>query len=205
MPTSINQPKENNKKTTVIFSVVVIAVLIIAGILALKFQTKKTKKSEIETNIVEPTTLPEPSPKLPQPTIDKKLVKIKVINGTGTPGQAGSVVEILTKNGYNSDTIKTGNADEYDTTITTIKAKMSFKEIAQEMQKSLLTVFDDTTVDSQSLDDSDEYDIIITTGGKKYESSPTPTSEKSKITPSPSPQTTPTITPSTTPTPTPNP
>lgn len=199
IPTSLDQPKRANKKATVIFGAVVIAVLVVAGIFILKLQTKKTEKKQVETNITKPTTPPEPSPTPPLPTIDKKLIKIKVLNGTGTPGQAGSVVEILTKNGFVSNTIETGNADEFVTTTTTIKAKTTSKGVAQEISSLL----EQAIVDSQSLDESDKYDIIITTGGKKYETTPTPTSEKSKITPSPSPQTTPTPSPTPTSTPTP--
>lgn len=198
MPTSLDQPKKNNNKTAVIFVTVVIIILVITGFLVLQFQNKKTTKEKLKTTMTEPTTPPEPSPTpASQPTIDKKLIKIKVLNGTGTPGQASATVEILTKNGYNANTIQTGNADEYKTTTTTIKAKTGMSEVAKEM----LSLFDDATVDSKSLDESDEYDIIITTGGKKFEVLPTPTSEKSKITPTPTPEITPI--PTTTPSPTP--
>jgi hypothetical protein len=188
---SSNQQESGKKKnmTVVIFIVIVIA--IIGGVLFLK-QPKKTEPNK--TDLVENK---EPSP-TEKPQIDKKSVKIQVLNGTGTPGQAGIAVEVLKKAGYNPDNIKTANAKDFNNIVTTITAKDGFDDVASYIKDVLITTFNEIKIDSTLLDNDSEFDIVVTTGGKIFELTPTQS-------PAPSPTiTTPTSTstPTTTPTPT---
>lgn len=149
----------------------------------------------------EPTPTPTSTSEAPTPTpsrapVDKTEVRIQVVNGTGTPGQASDVVETLTGDGYNEELIKTDNAEEFATTPTTITAREGFEAAAEDIQELLKSSFDEVTIDSSPLEDSSEFDIVIVTGGEEYEeptSAPTPTGSSS------------TTTPTTTPTPTPTP
>jgi len=189
----LNQPGGSKNKKTVIIVVIIVAA-IIGGIFLLR-QPKKTKQPE--TNI---TKNKEPSP-TKKPEIDKKTVKIQVLNGTGTPGQAGTVLEDLKKAGYNSDNIKTGNAEEFNHTTTTIAAKDGFEDVASDIKDALKETFNEIEIDSTKLAGDSEFDIVITTGGKIFEEatpSPEPTTE---LTSTPTP--TVTSTPTSTPTPTP--
>jgi hypothetical protein len=54
-------------------------------------------------------------------TLDLTKYPINVLNGSGTPGQAGVVKDLLTTGGFTVS--GTGNADTYDFTKTVIKAK----------------------------------------------------------------------------------
>ena len=152
------------------------------------------------------TEAPTPSP-TPTPIINKDSVKIQVLNGTGTPGQATKVAVTLKNAGYNLDNMKTGNSPDNLTT-SSITSKAGFESVAVDMKTVLSSDFPDIEVSSSPLDISSEFDIVITTGGQKYvapTATPTPTGND---TPTPTPTSTtdtPTPTPTTTDTPTPTP
>ncbi len=194
----LNQPGEgkNNKKTIMVGVVIVIAILI--GAFLMLRQSRETEETKVAVSV---TTEPSPTEK---PKIDKKTVKIQVLNGTGTPGQAGTAVKALEESGYDPDNIKTANAEEFDNTVTTIAAREGFEDTASDINNTLKTVFDKIRIESTQLDADSEFDIIVTTGGKIFEEA-TPTASKD-VTPSPTTEatdTTPTPTLTSTPTPTP--
>ncbi len=193
------QRENKSKKVAVMVSAVVIIAVIIGGTFLLR-QSKKTDQTK--TAAVE-NKAPSPTEK---PKIDKSTVKVQVLNGTGTPGQAGTAVEALKKAGYNPDNIKTANAKDFNNTVTTITARTGFEDTASDVKDALKTTFDEIKIDSTQLDKDSEFDIVVTTGGKKFEEvTPTATiTPTQNPTPSPtSTTTTPTPTPTSTTTPTP--
>ncbi|MFH0979561.1 MAG: LytR C-terminal domain-containing protein [Candidatus Roizmanbacteria bacterium] len=193
------QPITMRKKNPSLIIMIIIILVLVSGFYIIK-QSNKIK--ETKTTVAENK---EPSP-TEKPKIDKKSVKIQVLNGTGTPGQAGVAVEVLKKAGYNPDNIKTANADEFNNTITTIATKDGFADVASDIKDALKTTFDEIKIDSTLLDKDSEFDIVITTGGKKFEeATPTPTLNptSSPTSAATTPTSTPTLTPTSTPTPTP--
>lgn len=191
-----HQQKKNNK--TMLFVVIGILLAVLIGWFFITQQPKKTEEKK-EAVVVENKT---PSP-TPLPKIDKKTVKIQVQNGTGTPGQAGIVVKALEDAGYSADNIKTGNADKFDNLTTSITAKDSYDEIVTDIKDSLKSTFDKITVVSPNLDVTNDFDVIIVTGGKIFEEATPTTSVTSSVSPTSSVTTTPTLTPTLTPTPIP--
>lgn len=155
-------PPKRNKNLP---NIIAISVLII-GLIISFFVLSKPKKTE-ESKLI-PTITSEPSP-TSFPKIDKKTVKIQVKNGTGTPGQAGLVVKALTDAGYAVENIKTDNADEFDNDTTSITTKEKFDEIVKDIKDSLKSTFDKITVGSPNLGSTSEFDVVIVTGGKIYE------------------------------------
>lgn len=188
--TSQPYPKKKNNLSAVIGTVIVVAI-VVGGIIYFR-QSKKTVSPKIAV------VNQEPSPTV-TPAIDKNTVKIQVQNGTGTPGQAGTAVDALKTAGYNSDNIKTANAPEFTNTVTAITARAGFENVANDIKTSLSGVFTDINIDSSKLDTSSAFDIVIVTGGKKFELTPT-TAPAATQTPIP---VTTTVTPTTTLTPTP--
>jgi cell division septation protein DedD len=186
----------NDKKLTIIVGVIIILVV---GSISY-FLLKKPKKTESPKTInqVENEIKPTPTEK---PKIDKKTLKIQVLNGTGTPGQAGKVVAALKEAEFNPENIEAANAPSYDFTQTTIATKKEYEQVADEIKTTLKSLFDSIKIETSYLEADNKYDIIITTGGKKYEeATPTPTEAKTNSeTPTPTP------TPTSTPTPTPTP
>jgi hypothetical protein len=196
---SNQQVVNKNKKMGLIIGIVFIVLVLIVGIFILR-QPKKTE--ETKTPISE-TQQPSPTE---TPVIDKKTVKIQVLNGTGTPGQAGTAVEALKKAGYVADNIKTANAKEFTNTVTTIAVKEGFDSLSSDIKDALSSTFDTIEIDTTPLDKDSDFDIVVTTGGKKFEET-TPTKAITPTTTSTSPTTTatPTSGPTTTTTATPTP
>jgi hypothetical protein len=196
------QGGDKNKKIAAYIAIVVIIAALIVSIFIFR-QPKKT--DQVKVDIVEKK---EPSP-TEKPKIDKGSVKIQVLNGTGTSGQAGITVEALKKAGYSSDNIKTANAKDFNNTVTTISAKDSYDDVASDVKDALKTTFDEIEIDSTHLGKDSEFDVIVITGGKKIEATSTPAITTSQS-PTPSPTTavvtatpTPTLTPTSSPTSTP--
>ncbi|MCX6791927.1 MAG: LytR C-terminal domain-containing protein [Candidatus Gottesmanbacteria bacterium] len=197
-----NPPTVTKKsKLPIIIIAVVLIVALSAG--AILFSRNKSSKPPEVTGTI--TGAPTPSP-TPTPTINKESVKIQVLNGTGTPGQAVKVAVTLKNAGYNLDNIKTGNVPDNLTT-SSIASKAGFESIAADMKTVLSSDFPDIEISSSPLGTGSEFDIVITTGGKAYVAPTTPTPTGS-ATPTPTPTgtaDTPTPTPATTDTPTPTP
>jgi len=193
------QSGNKNNKMAIAVGVVIILAVIIGG----TFLLQKTKKTEPAKIAVVENKQPSPTEK---PKIDKKSVKIQVLNGTGTPGQAGTAVEALKKAGYNPDNIKTTNAKDFDNTVTTITVRTGFEDTASDINDVLKSTFSEIKIETTQLDEKSEFDIVIVTGGKKFEEITPTTSITNSPTPNPT-TTTPTLTPSpaTTPSPTPTP
>jgi cell division septation protein DedD len=186
----------DDKKLTIIVGVIIILVV---GSISY-FLLKKPKKTESPKTInqVENEIKPTPTEK---PKIDKKTLKIQVLNGTGTPGQAGKVVTALKEAEFSPENIEAANAPSYDFTQTTIATKKEYEQVADEIKTTLKSLFDSIKIETSYLEADNKYDIIITTGGKKYEeATPTPTEAKTN---SETPTPTPTLTSTPTPTPTP--
>lgn len=181
------QTKSKKPVTALVVSLIVLAALI-GGF----FLMKQPKKVEEKQDVVVEEKGPSPTEK---PKIEKSTVKIQVVNGTGTPGQAGVVVKALEEAGYSADNIKTGNAEKFDNKTTSITARDNFEEIVNDIKSVLGSTFDKITVVSPNLDADSEFDIVIVTGGKIFE----------EITPTASVTEEPTLSPTTTPTSTPTP
>ncbi len=157
---------------------------------------------------VEPTPTPEQTVEEPTPTevpaIDKKDIKIRILNGSGVVGEAGRVKAILEKAGFTVES--TANADSYDHKETEIKAKGAIPSAVLDELKKLLNEY---TVTTSTLEDSEEINIILTVGARKNPptpaAKPSPTSVKTVTptigsqTPTPTSQQTPTPTPTKTP------
>jgi len=181
------QFKKSKVNGTVWVVLFAIAVIVIGGFV-LSRQQKKVPEAKKDV-VVEKK---EPSPTA-KPKIEKSSVKIQVVNGTGTPGQAGVVVKALEGAGYSADNIKTDNAEKFTTLTTTITARTDFEEIVNDIKDVLKPTFEEVTVDSSNLNSDSEFDIVIVTGGKLFEAI-TATSSAT-VTPSSSPSPTVGVTP----------
>jgi hypothetical protein len=192
-------PKKKSNKIPLIIAVIVIVTLVVGFFLLRRpsQQQSEEKSSPAPTEAFEQLPTQEPSP-----AVKKGELKIQILNGTGKPGQAAQALALLKDAGFNESNIKTGNAQNYATQPTTIKIKKGLDSYATEIKNLLQKSFDEVKIDTNYLDAIEDYDIVITTGGKKYEeptSTPAPTSSAS----SPSPTSTPTTTPTNTPAPSP--
>lgn len=189
-----SSPNKSNKKLPIIIGVFIL----LAVFIAVLFAFRQPKKVDEVKDVVVVTKEPTP---IEKPKIDIATVKIQVVNGTGTPGQAGIVVKALEGAGYNPENIKTGNTDKFDTIVTTITARDNFEEIVNNIKDILKPTFNEISVGTQKLNGDSEFDIKVVTGGKIFEEVTPTVSATGTL--SPTPTVSPTLT--STPTPTPRP
>lgn len=174
------QPGAKKNRNKVIIAIIVIVALIAGFLLYRNIAGRQTEKEDtVETS--KPTKTATPTPEL-----NKDDLKIQILNGTGTEGEATKVADLLKDAGFTN--IETDNADSYDNTTTIISAKSGALEFAEEMKEALSEDFDSITVD-EDLDEDSDFDVVITTGREKTEedTTPTPTGAETTETPTPSP------------------
>lgn len=181
------------------FIIIVTALLLGAGVAGFFYM----RSSSSQSTTVTPTPAPieqEPMP-TEEPTVNKEDLKVKILNGSGVVGEAGKVQKILEGADFVVDS--TANADEYDHKTTDIQVKSTVpSSITNELTELL---GNDYTVDSSSLDDSEDVDIIIIVGTRKNAPTGTPkptSSSETSVTTKPTSTTTPATTVTTAPSPT---
>jgi hypothetical protein len=114
-----------------------------------------TKKASESASKKEPTQSAKPK------TINKVSYKIRILNGSGKAGFAGSERAFLTSKGYT--VISVGNASNFEHTSTVIQTKASKKDIVVYLTKDLKGRYAITV--GSNLPESTAYDVLITLGG----------------------------------------
>ena len=102
----------------------------------------------------------KPSPKvtaIPTPKVLKDELKIKVLNGTGTKGQANELKDLLKEKGYQE--ILTGNADSFDYEQTELQTKKSMSSAIKTIKNDLKDNV--TSVKESVLDEDEAADVVI--------------------------------------------
>jgi len=106
-----------------------------------------------------PTAIPLPSP-TPTPEIKKDTIKVKILNGSGTPGKAGDVKTVLKEKGYQD--IVTGNADTFDFEITEVAVKKGNEHIASLIKSEIADYAKDAKI--TVLGEKETADVVVTVG-----------------------------------------
>ena len=112
-----------------------------------------------------PTPTPSPIPTstpTPLPSFDTSAASVKVLNGTGTPGQAGKVKTVMTGLGFSD--VSTDNANSKTTTTLVVFSAAVPQNIQDEIVATLKKTF--TTI-SSNMNKTAATDITITTGEEK--------------------------------------
>lgn len=122
----------------------------------------------ISAQLSQQTDLQEPvlgtqSAQAEDSSFDPAQYSIQVLNGTGTPGQAGQVQDLLNKAGFES--IDTANANTYDYQQTQISLHPDAADQLFEVLKDALSESFSASLSAQLNPDSN-YDAVITTGEK---------------------------------------
>ena len=150
-----NQPKPSSLLPKVMFTIPIILLLAIF-IFVVVHQNNNTNPISSSVESITPTTIPTPT------TQPVSVYKIKILNGTGTAGQAGEVDKLLVKNGFQVES--TGNADNYKYTQTQVQLKSSIPDNVVSLIKESLGNDYSPKISDTNLPASSEFDIIITTG-----------------------------------------
>jgi hypothetical protein len=172
---SLSQKRSNTKKSVakgpkMSFSVnprdIVIFLASFALSFALIYFFPKIKGAfqQSATNVTMKKT-PSPAPSqaptaTPTPSFTKESLNIKVLNGSGTPGKATDVKNILKKAGYGE--ILTANADNFDYTKTEIQVKEDKKQAFSMIKEDFADYT--TTVIEKSLESTSSADVVVIIG-----------------------------------------
>ncbi|MCX6730817.1 MAG: LytR C-terminal domain-containing protein [Candidatus Roizmanbacteria bacterium] len=106
-----------------------------------------------------PTAIPLPTA-TPTPAIKKDTIKVKILNGSGTPGKAGDVKTVMKEKGYQD--IVTGNADAFDFELTEIAVKKGNEHLGSLVKSELADYAKNANV--TVLADKEEADVVVTVG-----------------------------------------
>ncbi|MGD8744352.1 MAG: LytR C-terminal domain-containing protein [Candidatus Woesebacteria bacterium] len=164
------EPKGGRGKFFLIFFIVVILLGAIGGGIYY-YQTNLKQTSEIEPQpsedrVVVPTESMETEEEATESAeMESADYSVQVLNGSGVPGEAGNVAEILEETGFEG--IDTGNADSYDYVETQVQMKEGVPDSVYETIKESL---EDNYIIEQSdetLSEDSDFDIIVLVGSEK--------------------------------------
>mgnify|MGYP001581550184 CR=1 FL=1 len=133
------QTKPKNRSIAGPLVAVLVLLLLVGGIFFfMKSRSGETEASPEPTLLIGEPTITEQSPS-PTPSVNKTAIKIKILNGTGTSGEAGLLKDKLVAVGYSS--VESGNASRQDYTDT----QVSFdSEVPQTVQDEIISVLKNT-------------------------------------------------------------
>jgi hypothetical protein len=165
-PTMSPNKKGGSKKLWILI------VLIAVAVAAFLFLRPSETTIQKPTPTIEPTTIIEEPPitdetsttPTTEPTKDVKKTatgpKIQVQNGSGAEGVAGKMQTALSDSGY--DNVETTNADNFDYTEVTIKAKDASMETAKKIKTQLKDY--SFAEEVATLSDDSDFDIVLIVG-----------------------------------------
>ncbi len=119
-----------------------------------------TISNNLLTRPTPPPTKSQTPPVTPTPAIKKEDIKIKILNGSGTRGQAAEIKDLLQKAGYGE--VLTGNADNFDYANSELKVKKSKPEIAALLKNDLKDHV--TSLKVTTLEEKEAADIVLIFG-----------------------------------------
>lgn len=159
---------QDSKAPKGLLMVVVILVLLAVGVVG--FVVYKSNAMSKEQIAVVPTPTPDTStptptdtPATPQIT-DKSVVKIQVLNGSGTVGQAGQIATALEKDDFKTPDTGNFDGDKQADTVVNYTASVD-KSLVDEVVTVLKKSF--TTVDASVSSTLTDFDIQVITGTGK--------------------------------------
>ena len=106
-----------------------------------------------------PTSIPSPT-LIPTPEIKKDILKLKILNGSGTAGKASEVKSVMKEKGYQD--IVTDNAATFDYKITEIAVKKGNEHVASLIKTELADYTPNAKI--MVLADKEQADVVITIG-----------------------------------------
>lgn len=116
---------------------------------------------KLPSRSIKPTVAPKPTIiSSPTPSFKKESLKIKVLNGSGTPGKASEVKDILVKKGYQE--VLAGNADNFDYTQSLLQVKKAVSQAAGMIQTDLKDYV--SSFKESVLDEKEAADVVIIVG-----------------------------------------
>lgn len=165
--TQEEQVPKSQSKSPKVKIVIVGAVIAFLTFLALFIFLKRpsTPKKEKEISLPAPTVEVTVAPQslTPAKGIDRKDVKVKILNGSGIAGKAGEAATLLENLGY--QIVETGNANSFDYEETVIQIKKEKKDFFPDLTNDLKSAY---TVSREEIElsEEEEVDAVVIVGKK---------------------------------------
>ena len=126
-------------------------------------KTVKPEETKEAIVTITPSTAPTVTPTAT--TVDYSKYSLQILNGSGVPGEAGKAKELLVN--YSFKSVATGNASSYDSEKTVISLKENIPDqVFSDISKTLNSTYD-VESSKEVLNDSSNYDIVVTVGVRK--------------------------------------
>lgn len=160
-------PEFEEEKTNYLWIIVPTALLIgalVGGLITYFSGLSKLEQDANPTPVatVAPETEVEPTAE-PESEVDRSVIKLQVLNGSGVSGLAGKAKTYLEGLGYKD--VVAGNASVSDLTETTISVKESKKDLLETVKADLSKNYK-VAEKTETLAASSKYDFVITLGSK---------------------------------------
>ena len=157
------------KPFLIVLTVLSLIAIITGGIFYYQKNVASNSEESVEKaeeSTAEPTTSPEPTATpTEEMTVDYSKYTLQILNGSGIPGEAGSVQDLL--NDLDFKSVAKGNATSYDFEQTTVALKEGAPDqVFTDISKALSTTYD-VASKSEVLKASSSYDVVVTVGIKK--------------------------------------
>lgn len=157
---SFDKPK-SSKKIIMIVGVVIILAALIAFLIKIRPKgSSQTQKTAQITSTISPTQAQKTTPTAtPTPTVAKNKIAIKVLNGSGTKGEASDVADTLKDAGFTK--VTTGNADDFDHKGLEIDTNSTGETYLNQIKQTLSDSYSNIKTDKLSSDSDEDIQIII--------------------------------------------
>lgn len=168
--TSQNSPRFRQRSSRRIFLLIVFCIVfLLLGASLLLFLKTRTPQTQTLTQPPIVQTLPEnirratPIPESPVEPVDVSTLRVRILNGSGIPGEAGRVKSLLEEHAFTN--VEATNAATFDATNSEVKTKASVEQRVVDIIVGLLSGYTVTT--GEKLSDDADVDIEITVGQKE--------------------------------------
>jgi len=144
------------------WAIIMIVVCLVAGGIILAVSSGKISlPSMVVVSTPTPTSTPSPTPTPDLTALDRATLSVQVLNGSGTPGVAGTMKDLLEEKGYTVD--NTGNAEAYDYETTHIFVKAESEAYIALLEEDLKESYNLGTSEATLASDV-LYDVRIIVG-----------------------------------------
>lgn len=175
---SNSEPRRPEKSNTKAIVIIVTILAVLAGLVGGGLLVYRNALSDPgqQPQVIESDATPTPSPtplEDPDATasgqvdetssdseIDRAEIAIQILNGSGVPGAAGDVADLLTAENY--DDIDTGNASSFDYDTTEVRVAAGNQALFADIESILEVSYEITQGDP--LDEDSDFDVVITVG-----------------------------------------
>jgi hypothetical protein len=158
----ISVHKKSPMRSLIMWAIMLVVMSLVVGGIILAANGKGISLPAImATPTPTPTSTPTPTPTPDVSQLDRSVLSIQVLNGSGIAGEAGKMKDALEEKGYTVE--NTGNAETYDYETTEIFVKAESEEYLPLLEEDLKELYSLGTVEA-TLEDDVTYDVRIIVG-----------------------------------------